>query len=289
MNDYFLNLLAIWAVFASAAAIISYLADQARIVHVGSAAVMGVGSYTAALLASKFGWQPWLALAATIPAGLFLGLCLHLITVRLTGDSLALATLAFAIIVYGLMLNLTPITNGPMGVASIPKLTPLFGHQAADLFAIILVLALLVSAIRKTAFGRRVRASRDDEELADNLELHIGAVRAALFLTSSAILALVGGFYAFVVRFIDPSSFALRESITVLAMALMFRVPLPVRGAAGALFFVALPEVLRFVGIAPATGAHIRTLLFAVALIVVAARAPEMIGERTDIKKKCHA
>src|SRR5260221_8803243 len=104
MHDYILNLAAVWAVFASAAAVIAYLADQARIVHVGAAAIMGVGSYTAALLATKLDWHPWLALAATIPVGFLLGVTFHLITIRLNGDSLALATLASAIILYGLMM-----------------------------------------------------------------------------------------------------------------------------------------------------------------------------------------
>ncbi len=289
MSDYLLSSVALWAIFGSAASVVAFLADQARIVHVGAGAVMGVGSYTAALLATKLGWNPWVALATTIPAGLLLGLCFHLITVRLTGDSLALATLALAVILYGLMLNLAMLTNGPMGVASIPKLAPLLGNQAVDLFVLALLIVIVLAAIRKTAFGRRVRALRDDEELADNLGLRVGRVRAALFLASSAILALVGGFYAFVVRFIDPSSFALRESITVLAMALMFRVRLPARGALGAFFFVALPEIQRFFPISPSNGAHIRMMFFAVALIFVAARMPEMVGEHSLARGKAHA
>ena len=289
MLDYSLKLMALWAIFGAAASVVAYLADQARLIHVGAAAIMGVGSYTAALLATKLGWSPWLALSATIPAGMLLGLVIHLATSRLSDDYLALATLAIAVILYGLMQNLEAITNGAMGVSAIPQLTPVLGHQAADILALLIMTSVLISRIRKTGFGRRVRATRDDQELADNLELRAARVRAALFVGSSAILAVVGGFYAFVIRFIDTSSFTLRESITILAMALVFKVPLPIRGAAGALFFIALPEILRFFGVEPTIGAQLRQLVFAIALIVIAARAPEMVGQQALVRGKAHA
>jgi len=289
MLDYSLKLMALWAVFGAAATVVAYLADQARIIHVGAAAIMGVGSYTAALLATKLGWTPWLALSATIPAGILLGLAIHLATSRLSDDYLALATLAIAVILYGLMQNLEAITKGPMGVSSIPQLRPVLGHQAADILALLVLTSVLINRIRKTEFGQRVRATRDDQELAENLQLRVAHVRVALFVASSAILAAIGGYYAFVLRFIDPSSFTLRESITVLAMALVFKLPLPIRGAAGALFFIALPEILRFFGMEPTIAAQMRQLVFALALILIASRSPGMFAQHAFVRGKAHA
>lgn len=175
-----------------------------------------------------------------------------------------------------------------MGVSSIPRLAPILGHQAADTLALLFITSLVIGRLRHTEFGQRVRATRDDQELADNLELRVDRVRAALFLGSSAILAVIGGYYAFVLRFIDPSSFTLRESITVLAMALAFRLPLPIRGATGAFFFIALPEVLRFLGMPPTVAAQMRQLVFALALIVIAARSPAMFGQHSFARGKVH-
>ena len=272
MGAYLLDLATLWAIFAMAATVVAALIEDAGFLHVGAASFLGVGAYTAALLSTRAGMDPQLALLATLPVGAALGAALHLAVGRLRGDVLALATLAVGVIAHGMMLNATELTGGPMGIAAIPARPPLAGHAALDAGIILGLVLALVGATRRSRFGLRARALRDDESLSDDLKLRPGRVRAVLWIASSAILALAGGVFAFHLRYIDPSSFTVRESVSILAMSLVLPTGRLVNASIGALFFIALPELLRFVGLPPSMGAEVRQLVFGVALVVVAAR-----------------
>jgi branched-chain amino acid transport system permease protein len=273
MGSYLLDLLTLWAIFAIAATVVAALVEDAGFMHVGAAAFMGIGAYTAGLLSTRAGVDPQLALLATLPAGAVAGLVLHLAVGRLTGDILALATLAVGVILHGVMLNAESITSGPMGIAGIPKRSPLMFHEGIDALLFLTVVTVGIAAARRANFGIRVHALREDEGLASDLELSPKHIRATLWIATSAALSFSGGLFAFQLRYIDPSSFTVRESVSILAMALLFAGPRNLKASLGALVFIALPELLRFTGLPAAIGAEIRQLLFGITLLVVAARA----------------
>jgi branched-chain amino acid transport system permease protein len=86
----------------------------------GHAAFYGIGAYTAAILATRFGWPFALTLpAAGIVAAAF-GAALALPTLRLSGIFLALVTIGFQEIAYLVTLNWMGLTRGPMGIPGIP-------------------------------------------------------------------------------------------------------------------------------------------------------------------------
>ncbi len=272
MSSYLLDLITLWAVFAVVATVIAELVEEAGFIHVGAAAFMGVGAYTVGLLSTQFNVNPQVSLVATIPVGALFGILIHFMVRRLRTDILALATLAVGVIGHGVLLNAVPITGGPMGLSGIPKRHPLVIHDSIDSLLLLIFVIVLLAIIRKNSFGLRIRALREDEILADDLELNPDHLRAAIWVVSSVIISLAGGFYAFILRYIDPSSFTVSESVTILAMALLipsFRV---FGASIGALVFIILPELLRFLGLPAGPGAEIRQMLFGIALLVVVTR-----------------
>lgn len=287
MIDYVAQVLALCALYGAAATVVAYLSDQAKILQLCSAGLMGVGAYVVALLTTKAGWPTLAAQLITLPIGILAGALLHLLTCRLSGDTLALGTLACAIVIYGVIHNWQSLTEGTMGISAIPSVPPFLGSKAVDFGILALLFVFAVRAVSRSTFGERVRAIGEDQDLADALRLGSLSTRFLLWCGSSAVLAFLGGLYASHARFVDPESFVLQESILLLAMATVFRVRFEWRGLLGALLFVGLPAALRFVGVPPATGAHLKLLMFAVALMVVAARE---IQSRTPILKgKRHA
>ena len=274
MSLYLLDLWTLWAIFAVCATIVGALMKFSGFLHVGAAAFVGVGAYTAALMSTRYGADPQLALLATVPIGIAFGIGFHLLVARLSGDTLALATLAIGIVLHGIMLNAVSITSGPMGIAAIPQWPPFFGHSAVDATVFLaLVLAMLAFA-QKTMFGLRTCALREDEGLAAELELQPQRLRLVVWIMSSTILTVAGGLLAFQLRFIDPSSFTVRESVSILAMALLFPSLRGFGGSIGALIFIAAPELLRFIGLPADLGAELRQLLFGAALLIVVSRTP---------------
>jgi len=272
MGGYLLDLVTLWAIFAVAATVVAALVEDAGFIHVGAASFVGAGAYTAALLSTRAGVDPQLALLATVPVGMTLGGILHVVVGRLSGDVLALATLAVGVVMHGVMLNAVTITGGPMGIAGIPRRAPLTGHAAVDAILFLVVVLGFLAVARSTGVGLRARALRDDEDLAEDLELRPRRMRAALWVASSVVLSVAGGLFAFQLRYIDPSSFTVRESVGILAMSLLLPSLRGFNASIGALVFIALPEVLRFLGLPVGTGAEVRQLLFGAALLLVAAR-----------------
>jgi branched-chain amino acid transport system permease protein len=269
--EYIADLLTTILILGSAAGVVAFLAGEAGILHVCSASLMGLGAYMTAIASVRMGLTVWVALALTIPVGLFAGACLHCLTRRLSSSFMAMGLLAAGLVLHGAMLSWVNLTGGPMGIANIPAMPQALNVPWIGIIVAAAV-AVLVLWVPRTLFGSRIRALRDDEQLSEELNLRPGAVRFQLFLGSSVTLTLLGGIYAYHLRFVDPSSFVLRESMTILAMALIVPLPLPIKGLVGSLLFVALPEFLRFVGLPPAAAAQLRQTLFGCVLLFVVAQ-----------------
>ncbi len=288
MTEYLQHLVTLWAIFAMGATVVATLAEDAGLVHVGAAGFMGIGAYTVALLTVDAGVNPQLALLATLPVGVVVGVAIHLSVARLRGDVLALATLAIGIILYGIMLSADSLTGGPMGLAGIPSRLPLTGYDSLDALFVLTLLLCAVAIFRGSQFGLRVRALREDEALAEDLELRSPQIRAFLWMASSAVLSFAGGLFAFHLRYIDPSSFTVRESVGILAMALLIPRLKYVNASIGALAFIAIPELLRFIGLPAAAGAEVRQLVFGAALLIVIARSRGAVS-RAIVGRGAHA
>lgn len=269
MVDYILELLARSLILGSAATVVAYLAAEAGILHVASAGLMGVGAYTSVLAAARLDLPASVTLLLTLPIGVACGAIFHVLTRRLTAAYLAMVTLGMTVILHGLMTNWVSLTGGPMGIANVPTLPSLLGRESLDFLVLTVLLVAVASRLPRTSFGLRVQALRDDELLSEDLRLQPQKVRCTLFVGSSCILTFLGGLYAHHLRFVDPSSFSLRESIAILAMALVMPVRVAFKGVTGGLLFVLAPEILRLVGLPPAFGAQLRQALFALLLLMV--------------------
>ncbi len=90
-------------------------------VSLGQGGFMAIGGYTAAILAVKYGWPPLFGTAAGIVLSLLCALVLSLTTMRLRGVYLALATLAFGLLIDSLATGMMDVTGGPSGLVGIPS------------------------------------------------------------------------------------------------------------------------------------------------------------------------
>ena len=166
----------------------------------------GVGGLIAARLAANVG-LPFpvvlvLGMLATVPVGLAVGLP----SARTRGVSLAIATLGLAVAIQSLVFNNDSISGGQAGIA-----LPNSGSFSAfgmdfdsflhvDRFAylvlgFVLVLALLVANLRRSASGRRMIAVRGNERAAAGLGIDVVATKLWAFGIAAAITG-VGGVLA---------------------------------------------------------------------------------------------
>ncbi|SEC82365.1 branched-chain amino acid ABC transporter permease [Paenibacillus sp. GP183] len=176
-------------------------------------------------------------------AALF-GILLGLPVLRVKGDYLAIVTLGFGEIIRIIFNNLEKpinITNGAMGISSI-KPPNLFGfeftHPYQFYFIVIAILAIVIFAVRRlehSRLGRSWKAVRENEIAAQSMGIPLIRTKLTAFAIGASFSGMMGVVFAAKQTFIDPSSFTLLESITILVMVVlggMGSVPGVILGAA---------------------------------------------------------
>ena len=258
------------------------------LINLGHIAFFGIGAYTSALL--NMNGVPWLAsfILAGVASSVMGALLIYGIS-RLKGDYLALATLGFNFIIYALMLNLTGITRGPLGLVGIPR-PELFGVVIGSIFSyllfagIVMLLCLAVMyAIVRSPYGRVLEAIRDDELGARMLGKNTFKLKTESMMISAFFAGLAGSLFAHYITFIDPSAFVLSEIILVFTIVIVGGIA-SFRGSIFAtIFLIILPEALRFIALPSSVLGPLRQILYALILLLVLLYKPRGLFGRVDI------
>jgi branched-chain amino acid transport system permease protein len=162
-------------------------------------------------------------------AALF-GIILGLPVLRVKGDYLAIVTLGFGEIIRIIFNNMDKpvnITNGALGISSIkpPELFGLhftFPHQFY--FIVIAILALVILSVRRlehSRLGRSWKAVRENEIAGQAMGIPLVRTKLTAFAIGASFSGMMGVVFAAKQTFVDPSSFTLMESITILAMVIL--------------------------------------------------------------------
>jgi ABC-type branched-subunit amino acid transport system ATPase component len=153
-----------------------------------------------------------------------------------------MVTIAFGLIVEGVLIEWGSLTGGPGGIFNIPK-PGLRTHYWTVMLTAALALWLTAS-LRRSAWGRACLAVKSSEVAAESLGLSAYYVRIAAFTVSAAFAGAAGALFTFLNGYISPDSFTLQTSILFL-LALLFgglgRIAGPV---AGSVALTILPELL---------------------------------------------
>ena len=125
---------------------------------------------------------------------------------------------------------------------------------------------------------------REDELAARGLGKNTRLAKVQAFAISSALVAVAGSLYAAHVRYIDPSSATLDESILMLSMVIVggignFRGPI-----VGAGLLLLLPEALRFLQLPDALAANLRMLIYGLLLVLLMHFRPQGIAGRLRVQ-----
>ena len=90
-----------------------------------------------------------------------------------------------------------------------------------------------------------------------------------MFVIGAFFAGIAGSLYAHYITFIDPSSFTVMESITILLMVVFGGMGSLLGSVVGATVLVVLPELLRFVGMPSSVAANIRQMIYGVLLVLL--------------------
>jgi branched-chain amino acid transport system permease protein len=276
LGPYTAYLLSLGLVLATVAVSHSFLLSFGGQLSFAHGGLMGVGAYTGALMArAEFPFPVPLVAAAAVTA--LVGLLMGLPSIRVAGHYLAMITLAAAVVLHILFLNLVGITGGPAGLTSIPRPS---SELASDLLGIapknqwiwvtgviLIGSVFLLSRLRESRGGLALMAIRENETAAVSLGIPANRLKLAAFSLSAAVAGLAGGAFAHLISFVSPDSFTLVLSIEILAMVIIGGIGSLAGAVFGAFLVTLLPEALRF-------GEDYRVIVFLLVLIAVLAFFP---------------
>jgi len=249
-DNYSLGVLVIIGIYSLITLGLSLLMGYAGQISLGHAAFYGIGAYCSGLLCVKAGWSPWLALVAAMMVSGGVAFVMGQPILRLRGHYLAMATLAFGIIIYIFFEAAVNLTGGPSGFGSIPRLTigdwKIKGGVEFFYLVWLCVLAALVLSLNivHSRVGRALRSIHGSEQASSAMGVNTSKYKVQIFVLSACLASLAGSLYAHYVTFIGPSSFDFKFSVTLVTMVAVGGMSNLWGALAGTAILRFLPEVL---------------------------------------------
>ena len=279
----------------------------------GHAGFMAIGAFTAVVvsgLCSSFMQSAILRLIVSIIAGCIVsglfGLIISVPVLKLSGDYLAIVTLAFGQIIKSLINNIflgvdknglhfSFVTNeivmdggkmllsGPMGATDTAKIS----NFTTGIILILITLFVIYSLIN-SKYGRTIMAARDNRIAAESIGVNISRIKTLAFVISAALAGAAGALVALNYSTLQPAKFDFNTSILVLVYVVFGGLGNINGTIISTTVLYILPELLRSLR-------DYRMLIYAIVLIIVmqltnSAKVKDLINKITgSIFKKGEA
>jgi branched-chain amino acid transport system permease protein len=201
-------------------------------------------------LALHLGWGFWAALLPAIALASLSGLLVGIPVSRAKGHYFLLVTFAVGSLAVVLGDNLTSITDGDGGLVlagGIGSIGPLNFSSADGLYFLclgfVVVSAAIVYLLRRSVWGSRFAAIRDNERLAQSLGLNVSRYKVLAFGLSSAIAGAGGLLFIYQEQIFSPDSYAVLAVIPLVIMVVLGGRSI-LGPAVGAAILTILPQLL---------------------------------------------
>ena len=259
------------------------------VVNFAGAAFFGIGSYTAATLATHTALPHLLVLVAGGAIASVIGSLLIWPVLRTRGHYAALVTIAFGIL-FKSFLEVNDTLGGPQGLR-IPGLN-LFGWQLNEgltiagfeisfyanyalLSLLICLLAFaLVRRIERSWIGLSMDMIRTDEVAASAFGVAIARWKIVAFTFGNFLAGLAGAVYGMMTSYVAPNNFTFADSLILVSILILGGIGNPWGILPAALVVLILPEKFQFIQ-------EYRFLLYALLVIFILLFRPEGLVPRT--------
>jgi branched-chain amino acid transport system permease protein len=222
---YYVNIASQILLYAIFALGLNVLVGYAGLVSLGHAGLFGIAAYIVAyLLASGHGHA--LAIVAALAGSLSVTACFAALSLRATGISFIMITLALGEIIWGLAYRWISLTNGDNGISVASRPAP-FGLALGDArhfyvaTLVVFLLAVAASAIFvRSPLGAALCGTRDQPRRMNALGYHVWLIRFWAFMFSGLLTSVAGILFVYYNEFISPQALALTASAEGLLMVI---------------------------------------------------------------------
>ena len=247
----------------------------------GQAAFVGIGAYSTAWLTLNTGMSPWLTLFVGMTLTGVSALVVGVITLRMSGHYLPLATIAWGLALYYLMGNLDALGkyDGLLGLKSLSIGDINIGQ--GRLFFVLSWSMLIAGAVGLLNLldsrpGRAIRSLKGGSQMAEAMGINTFRYKVTIFLIAALFASVAGWLLAHFQRTVNPSAFGLKMGIEYLFMTVVGGVGYVWGALVGAGLIKLLDDYLQV--LLPAligTSGSYEVIVFGIALVLVLKYLPD--------------
>ena len=249
-QDFYIGVASRILIFALAATSLNLILGFGGMVSFGHAAFVGVGAYAVGILMQHGVTSAWLAWPlAFVAAGLF-ALLIGAISLRTQGVYFIMITLAFAQMLYYLMVSLKTY-GGDDGLTLPGRSSTGVGldlSQDSTFYYVVLGLAVAVflglQRLLNSQFGHALQAIRENEPRMAAIGFSVYRFKLLAFTLAGALAGLAGALLANQGGFVGPSMMQWSQSGMLMVMVILGGVGHLYGGFVGAVVFLVLEEAM---------------------------------------------
>lgn len=286
LGKYTIFLLSLLAIYALVALGLNLLMGYTGQIAAGHAGFLALGAYFTAIIGEYLPWLPCpvsLLLAGTFTGAI--GFLLGIPILRLKGFYIAMATIAFGVVVSEVILQWSSLTGGDDGF-SVPT-----AHIAGFAFdsdyklyylivPVTLIMTILARNLVNGYIGRAFIALRESEIAAQTIGIDLARYKTIAFAISAFYTGVAGGLFAYLITFLSPDAFTIELSVDFIAMIVIGGMGSILGSIIGAVVLTGMQQVL-------AGLLDLQILIFGISLIVFMIFMPKGIsGMIYDLKEK---
>jgi len=213
-------------IYAIAALGLNLLLGYSGLISLGTAGFMGLSSYFAGNLTEELGLPFFLSLVISVVIPSFIGLLVGLVSLRIEGYYLAIATLAVAEIFRRIFERFVDFTGGYEGMkANFPNILNRFQLNKDSTYLLIIIflviLMILTHNFVKSATGRALLTMRGSESAAQAMGIGILKYRLIAFTIATLYASIAGVLYVHFIEGSYPSNWSLTLSLNILAIIII--------------------------------------------------------------------
>jgi branched-chain amino acid transport system permease protein len=280
-STYYLHLVVVIAIYAILILGLDIVVGYTGQVSLGHAGLFGIGAYAAGILFLHFKLGIWFGMLAGIGVTAVFGIILAVPALRVTGPYLAMVTLAFGTIIQILINEMTPLTNGPLGITLPPPrvlglLEGAAGRRMEFYYlvcAALLVTIVIVNRIVRSPFGRAFEALRDSPIACDCMGVSVYRHKVYAFVLSAALAGLAGSLFTWSERYVSPNTYGFELTVLFLLAVTMGGRKSRSGPIIGSVVIVMLPNILADIQLVRIMAGIIAVVALAAGIAAFARRA----------------
>lgn len=286
LGKYTVFLLSLLAIYALVSIGLNLLMGYTGQIAAGHGGFLAIGAYFTAIVGTSVEWLPCPVIL--LMAGLFTGIIGFLLGIpilRLKGFYIAMATLAFGVVVSEVILQWSSLTGGDDGFGVPTARIPGFVFDSDfKLYYLIVPVTLIMTLLAKNLvngyIGRAFIALRESEIAAQTMGINLAKYKTIAFAISAFYTGVAGGLFAYLITFLSPDAFTIELSVDFIAMIVIGGMGSILGSIIGAVILTGMQQIL-------AGLLDLQILIFGLSLIVFMIFMPRGItGMIYDLKER---